>query len=124
MHSLPVASPAASRAVRILWLCLCGLAWVAPAVSRAQSLPTFEVVARDGRLLPVRLEVPVGTRVKLVVRNEGRSPIEFENLAMRVEKVLAPGGTSFVVLPKLKPGEYEFIDEFHMETGKMIVVAK
>lgn len=105
--------------VALLWL---GLGWAAD--SRAQSLPTFEVVAREGRLFPERLEVPTGTRVKLIVKNEGKSPIEFENLAMRVEKVLAPGATSFVVLPKLKPGEYEFIDEFHMDTGKMKVVAK
>lgn len=102
-----------------LWF---GLGMVA--ASHAQELPTFEVIAKDGRLFPERLEVPVGQRVKLVVRNQGKSPIEFENLAMRVEKVLAPGASSFVVLPKLKPGEYEFIDEFHMDTGKMWIVAK
>ena len=55
---------------------------------------------------------------------QGKGPIEFENLNMRVEKVLAPGASSFVVLPKLKPGEYEFIDEFHMDTGRMWVIAK
>lgn len=102
-----------------LWL---GLGWAAD--SQAQELPTFEVVAKDGRLFPARLEVPVGQRIKLVVRNQGKGPIEFENLDMRVEKVLAPGASSFVVLPKLKPGEYEFIDEFHMDTGRMWVVAK
>lgn len=102
-----------------LWL---GLGWAAD--SHAQELPTFEVIAKDGRLFPERLEVPVGQRIKLVVRNQGKGPIEFENLNMRVEKVLAPGASSFVVLPKLKPGEYEFIDEFHMDTGKMWVVAK
>ncbi|MCK6420040.1 MAG: cupredoxin domain-containing protein [Aquabacterium sp.] len=95
-----------------------------PPPGAAQPLPTFEVVARDGRLSPPRLEVPAGSRIKLVIKNDGKSPIEFENLAMRVEKVLAPGGTSFVVLPRLKPGEYEFIDEFHMDTGKMTVVAR
>ena len=105
--------------VAALWL---GLGWATD--SRAQELPTFEVIAKEGRLFPERLEVPTGTRIKLIVKNEGKSPIEFENLAMRVEKVLAPGGISFVVLPKLKPGEYEFIDEFHMDTGKMKVVAK
>lgn len=102
-----------------LWL---GLGWAAD--SQAQELPAFEVIARDGRLLPERLEVPVGQRIKLVVRNRGKGPIEFENLDMRVEKVLAPGASSFVVLPRLKPGEYEFIDEFHMDTGRMWVVAK
>lgn len=103
----------------LLWLCL---GWGTRAL--AQELPTFTVTAKEGRLFPARLEVPAGSRIKLIVRNEGKSPIEFENLAMRVEKVLAPGATSFVVLPKLKPGEYEFIDEFHMDTGKMMVVAK
>lgn len=102
-----------------LWL---GLGWAADA--RAQELPTFEVVAKEGRLIPARLEVPAGQRIKLVVRNEGRGPIEFENLDMRVEKVLAPGATSFVVLPKMKPGAYDFVDEFHPETGKMQVIAK
>ena len=102
-----------------LWL---GLGWAAD--SQAQELPTFEVIAKDGRLFPARLEVPVGQRIKLVVRNQGKGPIEFENLDMRVEKVLAPGASSFVVLPKLKPGEYEFIDEFHLDTGRMWIVAK
>lgn len=105
--------------VAALWL---GLGWAVD--SHAQELPTFEVIAKEGRLFPERLEVPAGQRIKLVVRNQGMGPIEFENLAMRVEKVLAPGAASFVVLPKLKPGEYEFIDEFHMDTGKMRVVAK
>ena len=105
--------------VALLWF---ALGWAAEA--RAEDLPVFEVVAGDGRLAPARLEVPAGSRVKLVVRNAGRAPIEFENLAMRVEKVLAPGATSFVVLPKLKPGEYEFIDEFHAETGKLLVIAR
>lgn len=105
--------------IAALWL---GLGWATD--SHAQELPTFEVIAKEGRLYPERLEVPTGQRIKLVVKNQGKSPIEFENLAMRIEKVLAPGATSFVVLPKLKPGEYDFIDEFHMDTGKMIVVAK
>ena len=105
--------------VALLWL---SLGWATQA--RAQELPTFEVIAKEGRLFPERLEVPAGQRVKLVVKNQGKGPIEFENLDMRVEKVLAPGGTSFVVLPKMKPGEYEFIDEFHMEFGKMKVIAK
>lgn len=105
--------------VALLWL---GLGWATAA--QAQELPTFEVIAKEGRLFPARLEVPAGQRIKLVIRNQGKGPIEFENLNMRVEKVLAPGASSFVVLPKLKPGEYEFIDEFHMDTGRMWVIAK
>lgn len=91
---------------------------------RAEELPTYTIVARDGRLEPAQIEVPAGRRIKLVLRNEGKAPVEFENLNLRVEKVLAPGASSFVVTPRLAPGVHEFIDEFHPDTGKMRLVAK
>jgi hypothetical protein len=106
--------------VALLWF---GLGLGIKAV-RAAELATFEVVARDGRLLPERLEVPAGVKLKLTLRNEGRAPVEFENLDLRVEKVLAPNATSFVVIHPLKPGSYPFVDEFHPETGKLLLIAK
>ncbi|QIL43570.1 cupredoxin domain-containing protein [Acidovorax sp. HDW3] len=105
-----------------LLLALCTLGF-APA-GQAQGLPTFAVTAKDGRLEPAQIEVPAGQRIKLTVHNAGTSPIEFENLGLRVEKVLAPGARSFVVTPPLKPGVHEFIDEFHPDTGKMHLIAK
>ncbi len=106
--------------VALLWFGL-GLGTKA---AHAAELATFEVVARDGRLLPERLEVPAGVKLKLTLRNEGRAPVEFENLDLRVEKVLAPNAASFVVIHPLKPGSYPFMDEFHPETGKMLIIAK
>jgi hypothetical protein len=38
--------------------------------------------------------------------------------------LLAPGVTSFVVLPALKPGEYRFTDEFRPKSGGLAIVAK
>jgi plastocyanin len=105
--------------VVLLWL---GLGWGTGA--QAQELPTYQVVAKDGRFSPERIEVPAGKRIKLTIRNEGSGPIEFENLDLRVEKVLAPGGTSFVVTPPLKPGAHTFIDEFHPESGSVLLIAK
>jgi hypothetical protein len=97
--------------------------WLAGAAS-AEDLPTYAVVLRGGRIEPSVLEVPAGRRVKLALRNEGPGPCEFENLELRVEKVLAPGASSFVVLAPLRPGRYRFIDEFHPDTGALDVVAK
>jgi hypothetical protein len=105
--------------VALLWLALS-----AGSPALADDVPVFEIVAKEGRLEPARLEVPAGRRLKLVIKNEGKKPIEFENADMRVEKVLAPGATSFVMLPKLKPGEYTFVDEFHEDTGRMLVIAR
>lgn len=106
--------------VAALWL---GLGWaVAPA--RAAEPPTFQIVAKGGKLSPERIEVPAGQRIKLVIRNEGPGPIEFENLDLRIEKVLAPGASSFLVTPPLKPGAHTFIDEFHADTASMQLIAK
>lgn len=106
--------------VTALWL---GLGWAANPAQSAE-LPSFEIVAKNGRLLPERLDVPAGKKIKLAIRNEGPGPIEFENLDLRVEKVLAPGASSFLVIHPLKPGSYRFIDEFHADTGKMDLIAK
>lgn len=87
-------------------------------------LPAYTVVAKDGRLTPATLAVPAGVRFKIVIRNEGREPIEFESLQLRKEKVLAPGAQSFIVIAPLKPGAYDFFDEFHPDTAKGRIVAK
>ncbi len=91
---------------------------------RADEMPAFEIVAKDGRLLPARIEVPAGTRFKVAIRNEGASPVEFEDLDLRVEKVLAPGASSFVVIHSLQPGSYQFVDEFHAATAQLLLIAK
>lgn len=92
--------------------------------ARADEPLTYGVTLRAGRIEPARLEVPAGRRIKFVVRNEGPGPSEFENLELRVEKVLAPGASSFVVIAPLRPGSYRFIDEFHPDTGRLDVIAK
>ncbi len=99
------------------------LAAASPALSAADLL-THTVVAKNGRLLPDVLEVPAGVRFKIVIRNEGKDAIEFESRQLRKEKVLAPGAHSFVVIAPLKPGEYDFFDEFHAATAQGRIVAR
>ena len=114
-----------TRPTRLSLLLLALLPLAAPSgAARAQEVPSYVVTAKDGRLSPAQIEVPAGKRIKLVVKNEGRGPIEFENLDLRVEKVLAPGASSFVVTPPLRPGSHTFINEFHPETGKLQLIAK
>ncbi|MBI3140588.1 MAG: cupredoxin domain-containing protein [Rhodocyclales bacterium] len=104
-------------------LCAAFLAGLAGGAAAGELL-TFPIVIKDGRIIPARLEVPAGQKIKLTIRNEGPGPCEFENLDLRVEKVLAPGASSFVVIHPLKPGSYKFFDEFHPSTSEMIVIAK
>lgn len=91
---------------------------------RAAELPTYTIVAKGGRLSPEMLEVPGGVKFKIVIRNEGPGPIEFESSDLKKEKVLSPGAQSFVVVAPLRPGEYRYFDEFHPETGRGRIVVK
>ncbi len=83
-----------------------------------------QIVARDGHFTPPNLEVPAGVRIKITISNEGKEPMEFESLPLKIEKVLAPGATSSVVINKLKPGQYPFWDEFHPDTSKGFIIAR
>lgn len=90
----------------------------------AAPLPSYEVSIKDGVFSPSLIEVPVKQRFKIIIKNEGSGPAEFENLSLRVEKVLAAGVSSFVVIHPLKEGSYHFIDEFHMDMQGFTIIAK
>lgn len=96
---------------------------LAPAAGAGET-PTFTLEMKDGVLTPARIEIPADTTVKIIIRNTGTTPAEFESLRLRKEKVLAPGAESFVVIRRASPGEYPFFDEFHMETGQGVIVAR
>ncbi len=118
------AIPAPLLHAALVLACWVFLGQATEAAAQTPSLPSFEVTVRDGRFHPDRLEVPAGVRVRLVLKNEGPGPLEFENDEMHIEKVLSAGATSFVVLPKLQPGEYGFVDEFNPITGELTVIAR
>ena len=113
------------KATRLLASAILG-SWLAASALPAWAAdpPVFHIVAREGRLQPARLDVPANTKIKLTIQNAGNGPIEFENLDLRVEKVLAPGASSFVIIRALKPGSYRFFDEFHPNTSEMFIIAK
>lgn len=106
----------------LLTALLCGAA--AAALAAAETLPSFTVEVRDGVFKPKHLEIPAGRRVKIELVNHGPGPLEFENDEMHIEKVLAAGARSFIVLPALAPGRYEFVDEFNPVSGVLEVRAR
>src|SRR6185312_3996826 len=58
------------------------------------------------------------------IENEGSDPVEFESTELHLEKVLAGGAKSYLVINGLKPGTYLFFDDFHPNTGKVHVVVR
>ncbi|VFU08957.1 Cupredoxin-like domain-containing protein [Methylocella tundrae] len=108
--------------VATLWLVLSLLLIGAPL--SADEEPTFTLEFHDGKVAPLRVEVPANTRFKLELRNTGDTPAEFESAELRKEKVLAPNSTSILVFRTLDPGEYQFFDDFHPDAPKAVIIAK
>jgi methionine-rich copper-binding protein CopC len=96
----------------------------APTAAHADDQKTYVLEMNDGVLVPDRIEIPANTQVKIILRNTGTMPAEFESLRLRKEKVLGPGVETFVVIRKASPGEYPFFDEFHQEMGQGVIVAR
>jgi len=108
----------------LLGLFSCVGVFVPPGFAQSHRLPQFELTARDGYLFPAELQVPAGIKFRLVMRNQGTVPVEFENLSLRIERVVTPQGVSMQTVSPLRPGRYVVIDEFRPDTGSMVIVAR
>lgn len=91
---------------------------------QADEMPGFTLSIKAGRFYPEAIEVPANTKFRLLIKNEGPGPEEFESLELRKEKVLAPGASSFLIFQPLSPGIYRFFGEFHPDTAQGRIVAK
>jgi hypothetical protein len=84
--------------------------------------PKFDIAIRDHQFVPAEVTVPANVKVELTIRNEQSTPAEFESKSLRREKVVAPGSSATLFVGPLKPGRYEFFDEFHPATRGFLVV--
>lgn len=88
------------------------------------SEPTFKIEIKDGVITPLELGVPANTRIRLELSNTGSSPVEFESVQLKKEKVIAGGNTSVMVIRNLDPGTYDFFDDFHIDMPHAKIIAK
>ena len=90
----------------------------------AEDLPAYNLTIKDGRYSPETVEIPADQKIRLVIKNEGPGPEEFESSGLNREKIIKAGKTAEVIIGPLKPGTYKFIGEFHPKTAQGRIVAK
>jgi plastocyanin len=73
---------------------------------------------------PNELTVPAGQKVTLTVKNLNTTPSEFESSDLNREKVVTGGNAITVFIGPLRPGSYEFFDDFSADTPHGHIVAK
>jgi len=89
----------------------------------AQSQYTnVEIVVKDKKFVPAELKVPANARIVIQVKNQDAVAMEFESKALKVEKVVAPNGEGLVRVGPLKPGKYEFFDDFNLSNRGTLIV--
>jgi plastocyanin len=62
---------------------------------------------------PKEVKVPAGKKIQLTVVNKDATPAEFESKSLRREKIIPGQSTAIVRIGPLKPGRYDFVEEFH-----------
>lgn len=90
----------------------------------AAATPTLQIRFDGHHFTPQTLAVPAHSPLVIKVTNESRETIEFESFRLNREVALTPGETTEVRLPALRPGRYDFYDDFHDDVPKGYIVAK
>ncbi|HET7191311.1 MAG TPA: cupredoxin domain-containing protein [Pseudolabrys sp.] len=91
-----------------------------PAV--AQQAAIVAVSVKNHRFQPAEVQAPAKVPIELHVKNLDSTPMEFESVTLRVEKVVTGNGEGIIRLRPLEAGRYNFFDDFHQETTGVLVV--
>ena len=83
---------------------------------------TVEIVVKDKKFQPAEVKAPANARIVIQVKNQDGVAMEFESKALKVEKVVAPNSEGVVRVGPLKPGKYEFFDDFNLSNRGTLVV--
>jgi hypothetical protein len=92
-------------------------------IAWAEDAAMVRLSLKDHRFQPAEARAPAGKPITIEIRNLDATPAEFESKTLRVEKVVAGGGTITVQIRALAAGRYRFFDDYHEDTteGYLIV---
>ena len=101
---------------------LVGVALTA-AGSRVQAQDAVvHITVKNHRFEPAEPRATANRPITIRVRNQDSTPMEFESVTLRVEKVVAGNGEGVINLRPLAPGRYNFFDDFNPQTKGVLVV--
>ncbi len=93
----------------------------------ASSLAAADPVAlslSNHRFSPADVTAPANQKFQIKITNNDETPAEFESHDLKVEKIVVPGGTVTVTAGPLKPGTYQFFDDYHPDDAHGTVTVK
>jgi hypothetical protein len=101
---------------------ICAIAMLPLSPSQAQLATEVQVSYSNGQFQPSELRAPADKPIAVRVKNLDTKAMEFESKSLRVEKVVAAKSEGVINVRALKPGRYEFYDDFNEKARGALVV--
>jgi hypothetical protein len=98
---------------RLTLAALGAVAMLQASPSRAQQATEIHLTYSKGQFQPSQVSAPADRPIAFRIKNLDAKAMEFESTSLRVEKVVAAGTEGIVNVRALKPGRYEFYDDFN-----------
>ena len=90
--------------------------------SLAQQATEIQVTYSKGQFQPSQVSAPADKPITFRVKNLDAKAMEFESTSLRVEKVVAANSEGVINVRALKPGRYEFYDDFNASARGALIV--
>jgi hypothetical protein len=101
---------------------ICTIAMLPLSPSQAQQATEVQVSYSNGQFQPSELRASADKPIAIRVKNLDAKAMEFESKSLRVEKVVAAKSEGVINVRALKPGRYEFYDDFNEKARGALVV--
>jgi hypothetical protein len=101
---------------------LCAIAVLPTSPSQAQQATELQLTYSKGQFQPSELRAPADKSITVRLKNLDAKAMEFESKSLRVEKVVAANSEGVINVRPLKPGRYEFYDDFNEKARGALVV--
>jgi len=99
-----------------------GLSWIGASVHAQDAAVTMHISVSNHRFQPAEIRAAANKPIILRIKNLDATPMEFESVTLRVEKIVAGNSEGIIRLRALSSGRYDFFDDFRPETRGTLVV--
>ena len=107
---------------KLMLAALCAIAMLPLSPSQAQQGTELQLTYSKGQFQPSELRAPADKPITVRLKNLDAKAMEFESKSLRVEKVVAANSEGVISVRALKPGRYEFYDDFNEKARGALVV--
>jgi hypothetical protein len=107
---------------KLILVALCAIALLPISPSQAQQATEIQLTYSKGQFQPSELRAPPDKPITVRLKNLDAKAMEFESKTLRVEKVVAANSEGVINVRPLKPGRYEFYDDFNEKARGALVV--